>query len=281
MDINTLQSATIDGLQLFYHLSNSKIDSNKPTVLLGHSYLWDHQMWREQLEVLQSHYNCIATDLPAHGQTGIWQDRNYSIQRLSDLHYELMQQLGIEKFTVIGLSVGGMWGTQLALDHPKMVQGLCIMGSYVGVEPVETRTQYLSLLDITATHGFSEEMLSNLVNYFLTMTTAKTREDLVERFKQPLRYLNQDAERRAHVCELGRYIFNRDSLMEKLSSLTVPVHIIVGQQDLPRPVCESEQMAKQIAECELTIIENAAHISNIEQVEIVTATLERFLKKIY
>ena len=58
-----------------------------------------------------------------------------------------MQHLGIEKFSIIGLSVGGMWGTQMALDYPKQVTALMIMNTFVGDEPEESQQAYMGLID--------------------------------------------------------------------------------------------------------------------------------------
>lgn len=264
----------ISGLKLSYQMSNGTLNPQKPTLLWGHSYLWTSAMWQEQIAALQPHYNCIATDLPAHGASGLWEDKNYSIQRLADLHWQLMEKLEIKTFSVIGLSVGGMWATQLALTHPEAVNVLCLMDTYVGAEPEQSRQKYFSLLDRMVAEGFTEEMLNIIVKYFLTEESIANRPQLVERFKSPLRQLNKDHQRRAHLCELGRYIFNRTSLLEQLSSLTMPVHIIVGRDDVPRPVFESERMVSKIRNGELTVIEKAGHICNVEQAELVTQVLK-------
>lgn len=50
----------------------------------------------------------------------------------------LMDHLQIEHFSVIGLSVGGMWGAELALLAPKRVQSLVMMDTFVGLEPEVT-----------------------------------------------------------------------------------------------------------------------------------------------
>ena len=38
------------------------------TIVLIHSYLWDSEMWREQIDLLSKKYHCLAIDLPSHGK---------------------------------------------------------------------------------------------------------------------------------------------------------------------------------------------------------------------
>jgi len=278
MSQNQTLEMDVNGLKLAYQIAGS-LDSDKPVILFGHSYLWDSFMWREQVEQLQQQFTCIMTDLPAHGNSGLNPDKTYDIQYLAELHAQFMQALNIKKYAVVGLSVGGMWGTQLALSHPENVTALAIMDSFVGAEPKESQQEYFNLLDTIEQNGITSELADTLVTYFLTPDSIKNNPELVNRFKQPLQAYNQSVERRKHLCEIGRYIFKRESLLEQLHQLTMPVHIIVGKQDLPRPPEESQLMAEHCTQCELSIIDNAVHICNLEQPEQVTKVLADFLKR--
>jgi len=53
-----------------------------------------------------------------------------------------MQHLKIKEFSVIGLSVGGMWGAELAFTHPNTVKALVLMDTLDGSEPSETKQKY-------------------------------------------------------------------------------------------------------------------------------------------
>ncbi len=267
---------SVDGIPLAYHISGS-VKEGKPVILFGHSYMWNADMWFEQIEKLQEKFTCIATDLPAHGDSGLFPDRDYSIQNLATFHANFMKQLGIEQYAVVGLSVGGMWGTQLALSYPEVVTHLMIMDTFVGAEPKESQQEYFQLIEYSENHGYSEEFVTTLVQYFLTPETIANNAELVERFKKPLLSYNDKDERRSHLCDIGRKIFSRESLLDKLSEITIPFLIATGEKDLPRPPRESRLMAEHNPKCCLEIIENAAHIANLEQVDKVTMLIDDFL----
>lgn len=100
-------------------------------LLFGHSYLWDSHMWRPQIEKLSQNFRCIVPDLWSHGLSEDPPvEEPYPISKMADDYYSLMSNLGIKKFSMIGLSVGGMIGVEMALNHPEAVESLAIMGSY-------------------------------------------------------------------------------------------------------------------------------------------------------
>lgn len=273
--MNTIEKTlNLSGTNIFVSIVGD-LNDGRPVVLLGHSYLWTHEMWREQLVSLSQHFTCVIPDLPAHGQSGVIENKRYDIDSIAQLYWELMQNLNITKFAVVGLSVGGMWGTALALAHPDHVTHLAIMDSFVGEEPEITRAKYFALLEQCETGGFTDPMLKTLLPFFLTPETINNNLHLVEQFKKHL--LDLPLTRRSHLCELGRHIFTRRCYLKDLSTLTMPVQIIVGEHDVPRPPSEAEQMTELCSTAKLSIIKNAAHISNAENPDEVNAVLLQFL----
>jgi len=67
------------------------------------------------------------------------------MEQLADDHWHLMRHLKIAEFGVVGLSVGGMWGTHLALKYPDAVRALVLMDTFVGSEPLVTNATLLEL----------------------------------------------------------------------------------------------------------------------------------------
>ena len=54
--------------------------------------------------------------------------------------------LGIDECVLVGLSIGGMWGVELARMAPARLKGLVLMDSFVGLEPQITCERYLGML---------------------------------------------------------------------------------------------------------------------------------------
>ncbi|ELM6618968.1 alpha/beta fold hydrolase, partial [Vibrio vulnificus] len=98
-----------------------------PVLLFGHSYLWDSQMWVPQIEFLSQSYRCIVPDLWAHGESESAPTHCNSLVDYAQQLLALMDHLHIETFSIVGLSVGGMWGAELVSQAPARVTSLVMM----------------------------------------------------------------------------------------------------------------------------------------------------------
>ena len=88
--------------------------------------------------------------------------------------------------------------------------------------------------------------------------------------------IDSTAPRGAAAAQLG--MAARRDYSEDLENISVPTLIIVGTEDSIRPVSDAEFMHSRIANSQLKIIDNAAHVSNFDQPEVFNATLREFLK---
>jgi pimeloyl-ACP methyl ester carboxylesterase len=96
-------------------------------VLFGGSYLWNAVMWAPQVEGLSSRYRCIVPELWGHGKSGAIPEVPYSRSKLAGDMRGLVDALGLEQFAIVGLSVGGIWGIEMALACPARVRALVLM----------------------------------------------------------------------------------------------------------------------------------------------------------
>ncbi|MET1069141.1 MAG: alpha/beta fold hydrolase, partial [Pseudomonas prosekii] len=169
--------ATIDGQPLHY------IDQGTgPAVLLAGSYLWDQAMWAPQIAALSQQYRVIALDLWGHGQSGPVPAGTTSLDDIARQALALLDHLGIAQVTLVGLSVGGMWGARLALSAPERINGLVLMDTYVGVEPEQTRNYYFSLFKMIEETGVIAPQLLDIVVPMGRITFG--RDDLLPRLKE-------------------------------------------------------------------------------------------------
>lgn len=255
---------------------------NGPVIVLGHSFLWDSHMWQPQIDSLAKTYRVIAPDLWSHGQSAVLSERSaeYSVQQLADDFQELLDEIKVSECALIGLSVGGMWGTQLALQDPKRIKALVIMDSYVGVEPVSNKTSYFGLINnIKQANQFTDIIIEQVTPLFFSSKTLQTNPKLVTGFKESLKSIPQ--KNIPGIASLACGIFNRASLMNQLTSLKIPVMVVVGEDDIPRPPAEAKAMVDQIAQAQYVCIPNAGHICNKEQPSKVTDLLQNFLASNY
>ena len=262
---------TLDGQALHY------IDQGTgPAVLLAGSYLWDQAMWAPQIAALARQYRVIALDLWGHGESGPMPAATTSLDDLARQALLLLDHLDIEQVTLVGLSVGGMWGARLALSVPQRINGLVMMDTYLGVEPEPTRKYYFSLLQqIEETGAIAPQLLDIVVPIFFR-PGIDPQSPLYRNFRATLAALPADRLRES-IVPMGRITFGREDFMARLGELDgASTLVMCGDQDKPRPPSEAREMAGLIG-CPWVLVPEAGHISNLENPGFVTAELLKFI----
>jgi pimeloyl-ACP methyl ester carboxylesterase len=268
-----MQKFAVDGREMAYQDVGSG-----PVVVFGHSYLWDSKMWAPQVEALSQHYRCIVPDLWAHGESQPAPESTRSLTDYAKQIVALLDHLEIEQFSIVGLSVGGMWGTEVAALVPSRLRSLVLMDTFVGLEPEVTHKKYFGMLDvITQAQSVPDPIIDAVTPLFFANNASEDSPELVSQFSAFLAQLK--GEQAVEVARVGRMVFGRRDQIEEIEKFALPVLIAVGQEDKPRPVLESYLMHDCITGSELIQIPKAGHISNLEQPDFVTGMLEDFLAK--
>ncbi|SEN08374.1 Pimeloyl-ACP methyl ester carboxylesterase [Pseudomonas sp. ok272] len=262
---------TIDGQSLHY------IDQGAgPAVLLAGSYLWDQTMWAPQITALSQLYRVIALDLWGHGDSGPLPQKTASLDDVARQALALLDHLALERVTLVGLSVGGMWGVRLVLSAPQRVNGLVLMDTYAGAEPEATRHYYFALLQHIFDAGEIAPHLLDIIVPIFFRPGIDPQSALYQGFRASLAALPSDR-LRSSIVPLGRITFGRDDVRARLCSLDpLSTLVMCGEEDQPRPPEETREMARLIG-CPSVLVPQAGHISSLENASFVTEALLRFL----
>jgi len=263
----------IDGARMSY------VDQGQGfPVLLGHSYLWSAAMWQPQIEALSRHFRVIVPELWGHGDSAAPPASTVDMAALARQHLALLDALDIQKCHLVGLSVGGMWGAQLAVDHPERVDRLVLMDTYLGAEPEPTRLKYFGLLDAASKAGAFIDPLLDVVVPIFFHAGGQTVPEVREGFRTDLKASSAETIRDS-LDPMGRVIFGRPDLLARLGELPGERTIVLcGDQDIPRPPAESAEMAQLIG-CLAAQIPFAGHISSLENPQVVNAFLLNWLPR--
>ncbi len=110
-----MQHLTRDGVKLFFEDTGS----GEPPVLLVHGWTCDHTYMAPQVEHFRRSHRVIAVDLRGHGQSDKPQ-QDYTMSAFADDLAWLCGQLKVKKPIVIGHSMGGVIGVELAARFPDV-----------------------------------------------------------------------------------------------------------------------------------------------------------------
>jgi pimeloyl-ACP methyl ester carboxylesterase len=102
-------------------------DPGRPAVVMLHGSMYDEArfIWDQLFPFLSADYHLFALDTPRHGKSRPWQgylDR----ARLMELLDNTFIQLGLERFSLVGLSMGGGLSIDYASLHPEKVRSMVL-----------------------------------------------------------------------------------------------------------------------------------------------------------
>lgn len=249
------------------------------TLVFIHSYLWDKMMWNPQINYFKNKYRCISIDLIGHGDSHN-SDKVLSFENIAKDITNLLENLKVENFSYIGLSVGGMLAPYIFKYNQEKIKQLILMDTYLDEEPTSTKNLYFNMLDtIEKLNCIPDVLIEQIAPIFFSPNVSKDNKTLLENFKYHLKTITQNKIKT--IVDFGRLIFGRSSTMSFLSTLKkTPIYFIVGEYDIPRPYKESEEMHKLSLNSKIFKTSNAGHISNLENPKETNKILEEILSSI-
>ena len=229
-----------------------------PVVLLGSSLGVTHAMWAPQLDVLAERFRVIAFDHRGHGESEV-PPGPYTIDDLGGDVVELLDTLGVEQASYVGISLGGAVGLWLAENAPERFHRFALLCPPAWpAAGAQMWTDRAATVRAEGTQAIAEPTLGRWFLPDFTSTDA-IREQL----------LNTPDEGYAACCEaLGAM-----DLRDKLADITAPVLLVTAEQDASIPPETVIPLASAIPGAHLEIIENAAHLVTYSHPDVINPLL--------
>lgn len=239
------------------------------TVVFSHSLGSSLIMWEPQIDDFSKNFEILRYDTRGHGNSSA-PPGSYTMEWLVDDAIALLDALDIEKVHWVGLSMGGMIGQGLALKSPERLKSLTLCNT-MSVIREEMKEIWKNRIQTGERFG-----MPNLIEFTMERWFTESYREVETEDYQRIRTQFLETPIYGYVgCCHAIYNLN---YVEQLNQISVPTHIIAGDQDLATPVAESRVMHDQIAGSSLTVIEGAAHLSNVEKTEAFNASLANFLQ---
>ena len=255
-----------NGIQIHYELLRK---TDAPVVMLSHSLACSMVMWNPQLDVLQPHFQVLRYDMRGHGETEATEGA-YTLDQLAADAIGLLDALNIDTVHFVGLSIGGMIGQCLALNHADRLQSLTLCDT-APIIPDEAKPLFQERMHAVRTKGMHALVQGTLERWFTT--------SYLKRNPPEVNLIRHHISTTSVAGYLGccEAILGLNYL-DRLSEIQLPTLIIVGEDDTGTPVEASQSIQERIPHSKLVILPSAAHLSNIEQAEAFNATLMEFLQ---
>jgi 3-oxoadipate enol-lactonase len=243
-------------------------NSNAPAVIFSHSILSSSMMWEEQLTLLaNSGWRAIAIDTRGHGQTTSTQ-APYSLMELGLDVIRAMDFLAIDKAHFVGLSLGGMIGFSLGINHGSRLHSLCICDARADAPP-PVIDQWTERMNTAKQYGSSALALPTVERWF-GKPFLEANPQIAIRFIETISNTSLNG-----YCGCAMAI-QQMSFLDQLKAIKTRTTLIVGSNDAPLPETMKDIQGR-IPGSTLEVIQNAGHLSNIDQPAAFNAALLRHL----
>jgi 3-oxoadipate enol-lactonase len=246
-----------------------EFEGQGPTVLLLHPVGLDSTCWRAQVAVFASHFEVLRVDLRGHGRSDT-PPPPYSLSEYAGDIHALLRELRRGPAHVLGLSLGGMVGQVLALEHPADVRSLVLADTNSTLGPdarraivergeAAKRGGMVSILDTTLARWFTPDFMGSEI---VAQTRARLLADNVEGWAAAWRAISElDTEPR-------------------LTEIRVPTLVIIGEGDLSVPVSRARAMADRIPGAAFHVVPGAPHMAPLENPDLFNLPVLDFLKRV-
>jgi 3-oxoadipate enol-lactonase len=224
-----------------------------PVVLLGPSLGTTYQMWSAQVELLSAQFRVVAFDHRGHGSSEV-PPGPYSIEDLGGDVVELLDELGVEQASYVGISLGGAVGLWLAENAGDRFHRFVLICP--PAYPAAGAQTWIDRAAKVRSEGTQAIVEVTLGRWFLP-DFIESHPDEVAAIRQ--QFVDTPDEGYAACCEALAALDLRDGL----NDISAPVLLITADSDTSIPPETVLPLAEAIPGARLEIIEHAAHLVNV------------------
>ena len=200
--------------------------------------------WALQVQAFAAEHRTVIFDNRDVGQSSI-ADAEYEIRDMAADTLALADHLGLDEFHLVGVSMGGAIGQEVALAAPERVKTLTLAVTF-------------------ASGGAWARRLAEVWG-------ARRMKQTWEEFVDEILLLNMSEAFVRQLEASGRHAAAVDQI-------AVPTHVIGAEFDILVPVWKSKELAELIPGAKLTVIEGAPHGANLERAQEFNELVLGFLR---
>lgn len=232
---------------------NYVVEGSGPIVLLLHAGVADLRMWDAQVEALASGRTVVRCDLPGYGGTPLRLDADGCD---ADDVLSLLEELGVERFALVGASYGGHVALQIASAVPHRVERLILLNAAADLVDPDEELRAVWRQEWTLVEGGDLDAATDFI--VDTWLGADASDDS--------RALLWKMQRRAFDLQAaaGSDVENRE-LPVDLARITMPVTVVVGSGDFSFFTATAQALAEGLAHIEMVELPWAGHLPSLER----------------
>lgn len=223
--------------------------------------------WAPQLAEFSRRHRCVAFDLPGSGRSVDQAHPRgpFTLEGYARTIAGAMQALSLPPAHVVGLSMGGMTGLQLALDYPELVRSLTVVNALASMQPRTWRDRFALGLRKAVTVTLGPRGVARLVapRLFPSPDQAQLRAAFVAQLSA--------LDARTYAAQ-SRALLGW-SVEARLSELRAPLTLICADGDYT-PVAAKEAVAAAVPGATVVVVPDSHHALPLEAPDAFNRALE-------
>jgi 3-oxoadipate enol-lactonase len=241
---------------LVIHYRDQGQRDGAPLVFIN-SFGADFRIWNEVAEILAPDFRIITYDKRGHGLSESGPDENDMADYARDLA-ALLDQVGVGRATIVGLSIGGLIAQELDRLSPERVAALVLCDTAVKIGTDEVWDQRIAQVERGGVESLADSVLER---WFTADFRSQRSAELAG-----MRAMLTRTPRQGYLAACGA--LKRADLRPYAGRIEAPTLCLVGDQDGSTPVALVRETASLIPRSRFEIIEGAGHLPNVERPEI-------------
>lgn len=265
----------------FVNNGNAKIyyesaGTGMPLVMI-HAGVADRRQWNNEFAYFSQSYQVVRYDLRGYGKS---EPVEGEFSHLSDFA-SVVDALEIhEPFILMGCSMGGTLAMDFALKHPAGVKAVIMVGSSPSGLDLDVPTPAKFADAEKAFEAGDLDLVAEIETQIWFDGMGRTPEQVNPAMRKLLYEMNQLALYN-EARQLGKRLPNTEvSAVERLKDLDIPVLIVAGSHDIPIVLAAADYMEENIKFARKIMIEDAAHLPNMDQPHEFQGIVQEFLKSL-
>lgn len=246
-----------------------------PAVVLIHAGIADRRMWHAQLAALRDRFRVLAPDLRGFGDSP---PARGPFSPAADV-LARMDAAGIDRATLVGVSMGGEVALDIALTAPERVERLALVSTLAGsTEPSAQLVETWETGGTAFEEGDLERAVAIEVETWL-LGAGRSASDVDPAYLElATAMIRRTWERASSGLEVGEPEQLDPPRIERLGEIALPALLVAGDRDLPDVAASMDRLAAEIpGAVRAPTIPNCAHLPPLEQPEAFNRLLLAFL----
>jgi 3-oxoadipate enol-lactonase len=241
-------------------------------VVLVHAFPLSAEMWRPQLEAVPDGYRFIAPDVRGLGGSPVEAGPPPGMDDYAADVAGLLDALELDRAVIGGLSIGGYISFALFRRAPERFSAMILADTRSAADTAEGRQARLAMSEALRAKG-SSAVADQMIPRLLSGGTHRRKPEVVKLVRTLIEKNDP-----AGLDGAVNAMMHRPDSTPDVARISIPVLIVVGQEDVLTPVADSERLHAAIQRSQLVVIPGAGHLSNLEAPEEFSLALEDFLR---